>query len=107
MVDENLFFVSDDGIASCVNALTGEIYWSERVRGNYSASLIYANDHILIMNEDGLATWIKPDREFNVVATCELPGRTFATPAFVGDAMYLRTDQFLYKFTNSAANRSQ
>ncbi len=101
LVGEDLFFVSDDGIASCVNAITGETYWTERVKGNYSASLICANDHILLLNEDGLATWIKAQRQFEKVATCEIPGRTFATPAFVGDAMYLRTDQHLYRFQSA------
>jgi outer membrane protein assembly factor BamB len=99
LIGEELYFVSDAGIATCVNALTGQTYWTERVKGNYSASPVHANGLILFLSEDGVATWIQPGRRYEKVATCELPGRTFATPAFVGDAMYLRTNTHLYKFS--------
>ena len=98
LVGDELYFVSDKGIASCVNAKTGESYWMERFGGNYSASPIFANDRILFLNEDGLATWVKPGQKFEVLGKNEVPGRTLATPAFSGGAMYLRTDEYLYKF---------
>ena len=98
LVGDELYFVSDDGIASCVNAKTGDRHWMERIEGNYSASPISANGRVLFLNETGLATWVKADKKFAVLGTNELPGRTFATPAFVDGAMYLRTDATLYKF---------
>ena len=97
LIGEDLFYVSDDGIASCVNAVTGERYWMERLGGNFSASPVYANGHILLLDENGHATWIKPARTFETVAKCEVPGRTLATPAFANGSMYLRTDEFLYR----------
>lgn len=98
LVGDELYFVSDTGIASCVDAKTGKTYWMERIGGNFSSSPVYANGRVLIMNENGKATWLKPGKEFAVLGSNELPGRTFATPAFVGQAMYLRTDEQLYKF---------
>lgn len=100
LVGEELYFVADNGIASCVNALTGERYWMERIGGNFSASPVLANGHILFLNEEGLATWIKPGKTYEAAGTCEVPGRTFATPAFSNGAMYLRTDESLYKIAN-------
>jgi outer membrane protein assembly factor BamB len=100
LIGEELYLVSDDGIASCLNALTGERHWMERLGGNYSASPIHANGCILFLNETGQATWVKAGREYSVVATNEVPGATLATPAFADGAMYLRTDEFLYKFTD-------
>jgi outer membrane protein assembly factor BamB len=97
LVEDDLYFVSDNGIASCVNAKTGEVYWTQRLGDNYSASPVYANGRILFLNENGLATWVKPAREFEVLGTNQVPGRTFATPAFSNGAMYLRTDGALYK----------
>lgn len=98
LVGDELYFVSDSGIASCVNAKTGETHWTERFGGNYSASPIFANDRILFLNEDGLATWVRPSQEIEVLGTNEVSGRTFATPAFADGAMYLRTEEHLYKF---------
>jgi len=98
LVGEELYFVSDKGIASCVNVESGERHWMERFGGDYSASPIFANGKILFLNEDGVATWVKPGPKFEVFGKNELPGRTLATPAFSDGAMYLRTDEFLYKF---------
>lgn len=100
LVGEELYFIADNGIASCVNALTGERYWMERIGGNFSASPVFANGHILFLNEAGLATWIKPGKTYEAVGTSEVPGRTFATPSFSNGAMYLRTDEVLYKIAN-------
>ncbi len=100
LVGGELYFVSDDGIASCVNAKSGERHWMERLNGNYSASPTFANGRVLFLNETGLATWVKADKKFAMLGTNELPGRTFATPAFLDGAMYLRTDETLYKFAN-------
>ncbi len=99
LVGDELYFVSDDGIASCVNAKTGDRHWMERLGGNFSASPIFANGRVLFLNEAGRATWVKADKEFAVLGTNEVPGRTFATPAFLDGAMYLRTDETLYKFS--------
>lgn len=97
LVGEDLYFVSDKGIASCVSAVTGETHWMERLGDNFSASPVLANGAVLFLNENGLATWVRPGHEFEVIGTNEVPGRTFATPAFADGAMYLRTDEFLYK----------
>lgn len=98
LVGDELYFVSDTGIASCLDAKTGKTHWMERIGGNFSSSPVYVNGRILIMNENGKATWLKAGKEFEILGTNELPGRTFATPAFVGKAMFLRTDTALYKF---------
>ncbi|MFO1004576.1 MAG: PQQ-binding-like beta-propeller repeat protein [Planctomycetaceae bacterium] len=97
LVGDELYFVSDKGIASCVDAHTGERHWMERLGGNYSASPVYADGRVLFLDEDGLATWVKVGQTFEVVGTNQVPGRTFATPAFADGAMYLRTDTALYK----------
>jgi outer membrane protein assembly factor BamB len=100
VIGDDLYFVSDKGIASCVNAKTGDRYWMQRLGGNFSASPVYANGKILFLNEIGLATWVEPGHEFKSLGENELPGRTLATPAFSNGAMYLRTDETLYKFAN-------
>lgn len=100
LVGDELYFVSDTGVVSCVDVKTGEKHWMERLGGNFSASPILVNNHVLFLDENGIASWIKPGKEFVVVGKNELPGRTFATPAFSNGSMYLRTDEALYKFSN-------
>ena len=44
LVGEQLYMVSDNGVASCLNALSGEPYWTERLGGNFSASPIHGDN---------------------------------------------------------------
>ncbi|MFO0901586.1 MAG: PQQ-binding-like beta-propeller repeat protein [Pirellulales bacterium] len=97
LVGDELYFVSDEGIASCVDAKTGTRHWMQRIEGNYSASPVLANGLVLFMNEEGAATWVELGKTFKPVGKNELPGRTFATPAFADGAMFLRTDSAVYK----------
>jgi outer membrane protein assembly factor BamB len=97
LVGDELYFVADNGIASCVDAKTGERHWMERLGGNFSASPVLANGRVLFLNEAGVATWVKTGVKFEALGQNEVPGRTFATPAFADGAMYLRTDTTLYK----------
>lgn len=101
LIGGDLYFVSDNGVASCVDAKTGQRHWMERLGGNYSASPVYVNGLVLFMNETGVATWIQPKQTFQVVGKNEVSGRTFATPGFSTDAMYLRTDEHLLKIRTS------
>ncbi len=98
LVGDELYFISDKGIASCVDVKTGERHWMERIDGNYSASPLLVNGNILFLNEDGGASWVKPGKSFQIVGKNKVPGRTLASPAFEDTTMYLRTDEHLYKF---------
>ena len=97
LVGEELYVVSDFGIATCINALTGDVHWQERVGGNHSASPIFANGHIYFQNEEGITTVIKPGAEFQVLARNQLEGSMLASMAAVGSALYIRTESHLYR----------
>jgi outer membrane protein assembly factor BamB len=89
--------VSDKGIATCLDAKTGDVVWSERLGGNFSSSPLFADGRIYVGNRDGATSVIKPGRKFDLVATNQLDGQIFATPAAVGRAIYLRTDEAMYR----------
>ncbi|NNJ25042.1 PQQ-binding-like beta-propeller repeat protein [Alienimonas chondri] len=97
LIDGLLYFVSDNGVASCVEADSGEVVWNERLGGNFSASPTYADGRIYWLDEDGKCTVSAPGREYRELAVNELPGRTLASPAVSGGAIYLRTDSKLFK----------
>ena len=99
LVGDELYFVSDKGIASCVDAKTGKRHWMERLGGNYSASPVFANDLVLFLSEEGRAHWVKASTTFESVQQNQVTGRTFATPALVDNTIYLRTDKALLKIS--------
>ena len=98
LVGDLLFVVNRGGIASCLEAKTGEVVWKERLKGVYSASPIYAKGRIYLFNEEGLATVIRPTRKLEVIASNFLARQPFmATPAVDGDALIMRTGGYLYR----------
>jgi len=100
MVGDELYLVSDNGIATCLDAVTGEQHWQERIGGNFSASPTFADGRIWLLDEDGTATVIAPGKTYQVLATNKLDGRTLATPAMVDETIFLRTDTHLYRLEN-------
>ena len=97
LIDGRLYLVSDNGVASCVEADTGESVWTERLGGNFSASPTYADGRIYWLDEDGRCTVSAPGDEYRELAVNRLPGRTLASPAISGGAIYVRTDAKLFK----------
>lgn len=97
LVGDELYFVSDQGVVTCLNAMTGKEIWQDRVGGNFSASPILADGHIYLIDEDGTTTVLKPGNAKNVIATNKLNEGCMASPAVSGRALYLRTRTRLYR----------
>jgi len=98
IVGEELYMVSDNGVARCVDAKTGKEHWQERLPGGYSASLLYADGKIYFQNETGVATVVKAGRTYEQLARNTLDATTLASYAAADGALFLRTDKHLYRF---------
>ena len=98
LIGNELYFVSDGGIATCVDARTGSIHWQERSGGRaFSASPIFADGRIYLQDEYGLGLVIAPGKEFKVLAKNQLDGATLASPTPADGALYIRSATHLYK----------
>lgn len=97
LVDDLLFMVADKGVMTCIDAKTGQTVWQERVAGEYSASPIYAGGHVYFFSHEGPMTVIRPGRKFQKVAENRLAEGCMATPAAVGNALFIRTIGHLYR----------
>jgi hypothetical protein len=92
-----LFLVDDSGIATCLDAKTGETVWTERVGGNFSASPLYADGKIYACNEEGKVTVFVPERQYRVLGEGRFESGFMASPAAVGNALFLRTKTHMYR----------
>ncbi|MEX2176470.1 MAG: PQQ-binding-like beta-propeller repeat protein [Pirellulaceae bacterium] len=97
LVGDELYMASDKGIATCVDAHTGEQHWQERIGGNYSASLIYADGKIFVQSEEGPAIVLKPGKQFTKLADAGFKERTLASYAVGENAIFIRTEANLYR----------
>jgi len=97
LVGDELYMVSDKGIATCVDAKTGQELWFERIGGAFSASPLYADGKIYLQSEDGSAIVLKPGTTFTKIADAGFKERTLASYAVGEDCLFIRTEKHLYR----------
>jgi len=95
--DGLIYNVHDAGVASCLDASSGEEVWSERLGGQFSASPLMAGGHIYLFDHDGAGYVIEPGRKFKLIAKNTLNDGCMASPVPTGDALVVRTRTALYR----------
>lgn len=106
LVGDELYFVSNRGIGTCLDARTGTELWTKRLGGDYSASPIHASGRIYFFSEQGTTTVLAAGREYEKLAENELEGIIMATPAVAEDAFILRTDENLYRIEETGGGEN-
>jgi outer membrane protein assembly factor BamB len=104
-VGDELYIISDRGVAACLDLKTGNEHWRERLPGTYSASPLFADGRIYWLNEDGHSTVIAPGPAYRKLAEGEVAGRTLASLAVSQAAIYLRSETHLYRIENREQQR--
>ncbi len=97
MLGKELYWVSDDGMANCADAQSGDAYWQERLNQQHLASPILAEGRVYFFGKEGKCTVVKADKKFEKLAENQLDSPVVATPAIVDRTIYLRTDSHLYR----------
>lgn len=97
VVGDELYMVSDNGVATCLDAKSGKLAWQHRIGGNHSASPVFAGGKIYFLSEEGECTVITPGPAYQEVAKSEVGERTLASLAVSDGAIYLRGDRHLFR----------
>jgi outer membrane protein assembly factor BamB len=105
LVGDELYMVSDSGIASCLDAVTGKLHWRQRLNGGFSASPVFADGRIYLLNENGETTVIAPGTKYQELAKNKVEGRTLASLAVSNRAIFLRSDKHLYRIEEGSGER--
>ncbi len=95
-----VYMIKNGGIITCVEAESGKVLYRERLgaSGPYLASPIAANGNIYISSSKGVITVIKAGNQLDILAQNNLKEKIFATPAVIGNTLYVRTTNHLYAF---------
>jgi outer membrane protein assembly factor BamB len=97
LVGDEIYFVNDNGIASCLDAKTGQEHWRVRIGGSFSASPVYADGRIYFLSEDGQTTVIAAGKQFQRLAVNQIDGFALASMAVSKQSIFIRTDSHLYR----------
>jgi len=96
---EELYLLEDQTFLSCLGATDGaQHYVKHRLPGglNFSASPVGAADRIYLLSEEGSTVVLRRGPRPEVLAVNELDEMFYASPAIVGDAIYLRGFEHLF-----------
>ena len=100
LIKEHIYMIADGGVASCVEAKSGKVLWSERIGGNYSASPVTDGKRIFFFSEEGKTTVVAAKPEYHVLAINKLDDGFMASPAVHKQTFILRTKSHLYRIAN-------
>jgi outer membrane protein assembly factor BamB len=100
--DGRIYFIKTGGMLSSVDAKTGQPYYAQErldAPGDYYASPVAGGGRIYVASLAGKLTVVKAGGEKpEILHQAEFGERIFASPALVGDKLYLRTQSMLYAF---------
>jgi outer membrane protein assembly factor BamB len=99
LVGDELYVVTDAGIASSIDARTGAIHWQQRLGGNMSASPVLADGRIYFLDEEGTTTVVSPATTFRRITTNTLDGPALASMAIGSSSFFIRTATHLYRLS--------
>ncbi|MDG1833772.1 MAG: PQQ-binding-like beta-propeller repeat protein, partial [Verrucomicrobiota bacterium] len=93
-----IYMVTDNGLATCLEAKTGKSIWSERLdTGDFAASPILCGDRIYCFSMNGNAVMFAAKPEFKILSRGKYESGFMATPAVTGNALILRTKTAVYR----------
>ena len=101
LVGDDLYIVTDTGIASNVDARTGAVRWQHRLGGSVSASPVLADGRIFFLDEEGRTTVVTPGPTFEAVGVNALDGATLASMAVASQSFFIRTATHLYRISEA------
>lgn len=87
----SIFAVSDDGIAYCWDAASGEEQWKKRLGGNFSASPIVCDGRIYAPDLTGKTyVFAASSEQYTELAENSLGSDCYASPAVYNNQLFLR-----------------
>jgi len=98
-VGDYLYLMSDTGIMTCIEALTGKIVYEggrPPIPATFFASPVAFDDKILLTSEDGDSFVIKAGPVHEVLATNSVGEPVYASPAIAGGRIFIRGEKHLF-----------
>jgi len=90
--DKHIFFVTDGGVAACIDAATGKDVWRETLGvGAFYGSPVLVGDRIYVISKRGEVAAFAAADKFKSLGVSQLGEGSFASPAVAGGRMFLRT----------------
>ncbi|MDG2382421.1 MAG: PQQ-binding-like beta-propeller repeat protein [Pirellulaceae bacterium] len=91
LVGDELYAVTDNGIAYCWDAKSGVVNWKKRLGGNFSASPVYCDGEIYAANLRGETFVFRANKNlYQMTAMNVLGSDAYASPAICDGQIFMR-----------------
>ena len=91
-----LFTITDSGLATALQAETGQTVWRQRLAGQYFASPVASPDAVYFTNSDGLTSVVSTSAPFHLIAQNDLSEPIVASAAATRGQLFFRTATRIY-----------
>lgn len=98
---DRLYTINGAGVLLAADVKTGETKWQLRIPGPFTGSPVVSGGHLFVFNETGDGHCVKlGDEKGELVSTNALGDVFLCTPAIANGAIYIRSDQNLWKIAS-------
>ena len=99
LIGNEIYMVSNSGVASCLDARTGKTIWQKRIAGKHVASPVHVGGRIYTFSQEGVTHVFASEKKYRELAINRLDSGFMASPAISEGMMILRTRKHLYAIT--------
>jgi len=93
----DLLFASDySGFVYCLNALTGEHYWTHDLKAHLWSSPLVVDGKVYVGDEDGDLVILASDKEEKILKEILFDAPIYSTPVVANGSLYIGTQTHLY-----------
>jgi outer membrane protein assembly factor BamB len=97
-----IIVLDDTGTLTALDAKSGKPVWNHKLPGNFSASPVLTGSTLYAVTEDGVCYVVKISKNSaETLHETDLAERSLASPALLEGALYLRTEENLWKITGN------
>jgi outer membrane protein assembly factor BamB len=102
VLGRRLFILNDAGVLNCGDTTNGNRLWQLRLKGPFSATPVAAGARLYCVNEKGLLQVVDTTApEGAVISEVDLQKTVLSTPSIAHGAIYVRSDEKLWKLGKS------
>lgn len=103
IVGQQVFMVSDKGVASCIDAESGDEIWAQRLGGKFDSSPVTDGEKILALNTTGKIFVFQAADSFKLLSSTNFADEFHASPAAARGDLILRSLTHLYRIEGVGA----
>ena len=98
--DGRLFIVNRAGVLNCASTSDGKVLWRLRLKGEFWGTPVLVGNRVYAISQQGQGQVVQiadDGQSGEIIGTGELTGKIQSSPAIVDGALYVRSDEHLWK----------